>query len=63
MPRKLIDDCFRTDPRDGNRMTHDETLALIRARVQSVVGTRMTPVADACGAVLAEDIASSLTQF
>ena len=60
MPRKLIDDCFRTDPRDGDRMTHNATLALIRARVEAVVAVRMISIADACGSVLAEDISAPI---
>ncbi|MFY0612236.1 MAG: molybdopterin molybdotransferase MoeA [Hyphomicrobiaceae bacterium] len=60
MPRKLIDDCFRTDPRDGDRMTHDATLALIRARTTPVVGTSGMLVGEAAGAVLAEDVVAPI---
>lgn len=56
MSRKLVDDCFRTDPRDQNRMTHDATLALIRERVSAVVSIHNVPVRDAVGAALAVDI-------
>lgn len=56
MPRKLIDDCFRTDPRDGQRMTHDATLKLIKERVGPVVGSRRVATAAAVGLVVAENI-------
>ncbi len=61
MPRKLIDDCFRTDPRDGARMTHDATLALIRDRISPVVDAHSVSVGGAIGLVLAEDIAAPIS--
>ncbi|MBU2531793.1 MAG: molybdopterin molybdenumtransferase MoeA, partial [Alphaproteobacteria bacterium] len=61
MSRKLVDDCFRTDPRDGQRMTHDATLALIRERVGPVVSIASTNVGDALGRVLAEDVAAPIS--
>ena len=60
MPRKLIDDCFRTDPRDSDRMTHDATLALIRDRTMPVVDARTMPLGAAVGAVLAEDVVAAV---
>jgi molybdopterin molybdotransferase len=60
MSHKLIDDCFRTDLRDQNRMTHDATLALIRERVQPVVMARPVAVADAVGTVLAQDVVAPI---
>jgi len=60
MPRKLIDDCFRTDPRDGDRMTHVATLALIRERITPVVTPCALPVAAAVGSVLAEDVSAPI---
>ena len=44
------------DPRDGARMTHDATLALIRDRIAPVVSTKTVPVGDAVGLLLADDI-------
>lgn len=61
MPRKLIDDCFRTDPRDGARMTHDATLALIRDRISPVVDAQSVPLSDAVGLLLAEDVAAPIS--
>lgn len=61
MPRKLIDDCFRTDPRDGTRMTHDATLVLIRERIEPVVAAGQLPLGDAVGRVLAEDVVAPIS--
>ena len=61
MPRKLIDDCFRTDPRDSARMTHDATLALIRDRISPVVDTRPVPIGAALGLLLADDLAAPIS--
>ncbi len=44
------------DPRDGARMTHDATLALIRDRIAPVVSTKTVPVGDAVGFLLADDV-------
>ncbi|MGI9475169.1 MAG: molybdopterin molybdotransferase MoeA [Hyphomicrobiaceae bacterium] len=60
MPRKLIDDCFRTDPRDGDRMTHDATLNLIRDRTAPVVATQSMALGEAVGAILAEDVVAAI---
>jgi molybdopterin molybdotransferase len=58
MMRKLVDDCFRTDPRDGARLTHERTLALIRERVQSVVAPETVALPAALGRIAADDIAA-----
>ena len=49
MTRKLIDDCFRTDPRDAKRMTHERTLEVSRdgqtyQRLLTAPGTRANTV-------------------
>jgi len=56
MTRKLIDDCFRTDVRDGERMSHADTLSLIRDRVGTVVGDGVLEIGDAAGRVAAIDV-------
>ena len=61
MPRKLVDDCFRTDPRDQKRMSHAETLALIRERVAPVVDRTERRLDRAVGAVLADDVIASIS--
>lgn len=61
VPKKLIDDCFRTDPRDQERLTHDATLALIRERVQPVVTARSMRVSEAVGNVLAQDLVAPIS--
>ena len=61
MSRHLIDDCFRTDPRDGLRMTHAATLELIRERVRPVVPAVEFEVADAIDRVLAADIIAPIS--
>lgn len=58
MTRKLIDDCFRADPRDGERLTHARTLSLIREGVRPVVGRESVGLSAALGRVAAVDIAA-----
>lgn len=58
MTRKLIDDCFRTDPRDGQRLTHERTLGLIRERVQPVVVRETVQLDGARGRISAADLAA-----
>lgn len=60
MSRKLADDCFRMDPRDPMRMTHEATLDMIRQRVAPVVGTKTLGILDATGLALAEDIVAPI---
>jgi molybdopterin molybdotransferase len=55
MPKALIDDCFAHDPK---RLPAAEALALLRARVQPVVGRETVPLARAHGRVLAGPVAS-----
>jgi len=61
MRRKLIDDCFRTDARDQGRMTHADTLALIRERVRPIVRSQQVAVQNALGQALAEDITAPIS--
>jgi molybdopterin molybdotransferase len=56
MTRKLIDDCFRTDPRDAQRLTHDRTLEIIRNQIDVVVAGQTLPLAAALGRIAAKDI-------
>ncbi|MGI9501147.1 MAG: molybdopterin molybdotransferase MoeA [Geminicoccaceae bacterium] len=53
--KPLLDDCFAHDPK---RMPADEALALLRARVATVVDTEMVPLDRAHGRFLAEDLTS-----
>ena len=56
MTGKLIDDCFRTDPRDAKRLTHERTLELIRQRVVPVAGHETVALSEAPGRIAACDI-------
>jgi molybdopterin molybdotransferase len=49
--RRLIDDCFLTD---GERLRHDEALAILRERVGAVAGVETVPLVEALGRFLAE---------
>lgn len=51
MTRKLIDDCFVTDQ---DRLKHADAIALLRARLASVVGTEKVAIDAAHGRVLAQ---------
>ena len=55
MARALIDDCFAHDPK---RLPAAEALALLRARVRTVVGSETVPLAQAHGRILAEPVVS-----
>jgi molybdopterin molybdotransferase len=50
LEHKLKDDCFAHDHR---RLRHDEALAILKGRVQPVVGTEQVVLAQAAGRVLA----------
>lgn len=52
-PRRLADDCFRSD---ADRLRHGEVLALIRRRLTAVVDSEEVALAHAVGRVLAADI-------
>jgi molybdopterin molybdotransferase len=55
MVRALIDDCFA---QDRERLPAAEALALLRARVRTVVGSETVPLAQAHGRILASPVAS-----
>jgi len=56
---KLIDDCFRQDPRDGARLSHAQALAALRGAVTPTVSVETVPVGDAGGRICAETISAS----
>mgnify|MGYP000467626378 FL=1 len=56
----LIDDCFRTDPRDAKRLTHDRTLEIIRDRIAVVVAPEMLRLPAALGRIAASDITAGV---
>lgn len=51
--RKLLDDCFL---HDGDRMRHEDAVALITGRLSCVAGTEETPLAHATGRWLATPV-------
>ena len=51
MYQQIIDDCFRPGQ---EQLTHDEAVALLKARVLPLVGTERVALADAAGRILAE---------
>ncbi len=51
MSQQIIDDCFRPGQ---EQLTHDEAVALLKARVAPLVGTERVALADAAGRILAE---------
>ena len=53
--RRLIDDCFLTD---GERLRHDEALAILRERVGPVVDVESVPLHEALDRILAETVTS-----
>lgn len=53
--RALQDDCFQHDA-GGQQLTHEEALALLRARLRPTAGVETTPLALSLGRILAEDI-------
>lgn len=55
MTAKLIDDCFVLDK---DRLPHDEAIAILKARVRSVVGVEQVTLAEAAGRFLAEAVIS-----
>ena len=55
MERTPLDDCFA---HDRDRLPAGEALALLRARVRTVVGTETVPLARAHGRILASPVAS-----
>jgi molybdopterin molybdotransferase len=55
MTAKLIDDCFVLDK---DRLPHDEAIAILKSRVQPVVGVEQVKLAKAAGRFLAENIVS-----
>ncbi|MEP4379864.1 MAG: gephyrin-like molybdotransferase Glp [Alphaproteobacteria bacterium] len=52
---QLSDDCFETD---GGLIAAEAALALLEARLATIVGSEQTPLNDAVGRILAEDIVS-----
>jgi molybdopterin molybdotransferase len=50
--RRLVDDCFLND---GERLTHEEAIALIRERVSAVADVESVALMEASERVLAED--------
>ena len=60
MTCKLIDDCFRTDPRDAKRLTHDRTLEIIRDRIGVVVAPEMLRLPAVLGRIAARDITAGV---
>ncbi|MEL7273165.1 MAG: gephyrin-like molybdotransferase Glp [Pseudomonadota bacterium] len=52
-PAHLIDDCFL---HDKDRLRHEEALALLRARLTTIVGTQTVEAGEALGRVLAQDL-------
>ena len=54
-PRKLVDDCFRTD---SERMRHSDAIALLRSRVSPITAPETVPLAEASGRVIAAPILS-----
>lgn len=55
-PKRLIDDCFL---HDKDRLTHHEALAILKSRLQPIVGSSRTTLSNASGLFLAEDIHAS----
>jgi molybdopterin molybdotransferase len=51
MSQQIIDDCFRPGQ---EQLTHDEALALLKARIAPLVGTERVPLTDAAGRILSE---------
>ena len=51
MSQQIIDDCFRPGQ---EQLTHDEAVALLKARVVPIVGSERVPLAKAAGRMLAE---------
>lgn len=51
MAKKLLDDCFL---HDGERLRHDEAVAILRARLVPVTGSELVTLEDVAGRVLAE---------
>ncbi|HHN66929.1 MAG TPA: molybdopterin molybdenumtransferase MoeA, partial [Thermopetrobacter sp.] len=52
-PGRLANDCFAAI---AEMMTHDQALALLKARLRPVVGAETVPLAAAAGRTLAEDV-------
>jgi molybdopterin molybdotransferase len=50
--RKLADDCFA---HDRDRLSHADTLALLRERLHPIAGTETMPLGEALGRILARD--------
>lgn len=57
--RKLVDDCFRQDPRDGARLSHAQALAALRAAVSPTVPVETVPLGDAGGRICAETVSAT----
>lgn len=53
MPERPTNDCFAPS---AELMRHHEAVALLKARVTSIVGTEAVPLADAAGRVLSEQV-------
>lgn len=51
MSQQIIDDCFRPGQ---EQLTHDEAVALLKARIAPLVGSERVPLAAATGRILAE---------
>ena len=51
MSQQIIDDCFRPGQ---EQLTHDEAVALLKARIAPLVGTERVPLTDAAGRILSE---------
>jgi molybdopterin molybdotransferase len=50
---KLLDDCFL---HDGQRLRHDDALAILRARIAPIVGHERLAIGDAVGRIIAETV-------
>jgi len=55
MTGRLLDDCFA---HPSGRLTHDEALALLKARLSPVAARERVPLVEAHGRILAEDVTS-----
>ena len=57
---QLVDDCFRRDPRDEERLSHDDVIAHLRDRIQPIVGAAQLTLDEAAGRVVAQDVTAPL---
>ena len=56
MSRKLIDDCFRNDPRDKDRLSHEKVIQRLRERATTLVDTSSQPLSDAAGRIASQTV-------